>query len=84
LKRQAISIVTLTASNAGGLEPDTPAVGDSEQVILIDDAAAKGASGAMTHAAAADFLAALMARDLKPLRQERSLLAAPARALLGR
>jgi hypothetical protein len=83
LKRQAISMITLTASDAGGLESDAPAVRDSEQVILIDEAAANGASGAMTYAATADFLAALMARDLKPLRQERSPLAAPARALAG-
>mgnify|MGYP000922936838 CR=1 FL=1 len=41
LKRQAISMITLTASEAGGLESDAPAVRDSEQVILIDEAAAK-------------------------------------------
>ena len=82
LKRQAISIVTLTASSAGKLEVDAPAFKESEQVILVDDAA-NGSSAAMTNAAAADVLAAMMARDLKPLRQERSLLAAPARALAG-
>jgi hypothetical protein len=82
LRRQAITVVTVSARGAGRIDPQAPAARASERLVVIGNPATHSVPEGLPLPAVTDLLAAMMARDLKPLRQENSPLLAPARSLV--